>query len=109
MLIQYSTGIIALVLVALHLLQHGIIVPYGVSLAFQNVLNSYKSIINASLLELLLIVILVHGFNGLRVILLEWRQGKAWTKHVNTLIVTAIAITIVYGTKTVILAASAMH
>jgi succinate dehydrogenase / fumarate reductase membrane anchor subunit len=59
---------------------------------------------DGSLLELLLVVVLLHGFNGLRMILLEWRQSARWTSWVNGGIVVASLVAILYGTRTVIFA-----
>lgn len=104
MQLQYATAIAALVLVGLHLLMQGVLVPYGVAISFQQVLVTYRSWINGSLLEILLIVVLAHGFNGARIILLEWRQTKGWTTLVNLGSLAAALISIAYGTRTVILA-----
>ena len=93
-------------LVALHLLMQGVLVPYGEAVKFQHVLSLYKNAVDAALLELLLVVILAHGFNGLRIILVEWRQGSGWRKGVNWgLLVTTLAV-VGYGTRTVVLAAT---
>src|ERR1035438_766572 len=83
MQVQYVTAIAAIVLVTLHLLMQGVLVPYYKSIDFQQVLSVYRSWVNGSLLEILLIVVVVHGFNGLRTILLEWRQSATWTTRVN--------------------------
>lgn len=106
MQLQYATAILALFLVGLHLLMQGVIVPYGTALSFQRVLSLYKDWINGSLLELLLVVVLAHGFNGVRIILVEWRQTKAWTAWVNRGTLVAAILAIAYGTKTVVLAAT---
>lgn len=104
MLIQYATAVAALVLVSIHLLMQGVLVPYYKAIDFQHVLSVYRSWVDLSLLEMLLIVVVAHGFNGLRVILLEWRQGLSWSRGVNwgTLVI-AVAV-MGYGTRTVILA-----
>jgi succinate dehydrogenase / fumarate reductase, membrane anchor subunit len=106
MQIQYGTGVLALGLVTIHLLMQGVLVPYGEAVSFQRVLAIYRSAINGALLEILLVVILAHGFNGLRVILLEWRQGGRWTRSVNWTLLLVTVFTISYGTRTVILAAT---
>ncbi len=49
-------------------------------------------------------VVLVHGFNGVRIILHEFRQTKPWTMWVDAGTVLAIVVTVGYGTRTVILA-----
>jgi succinate dehydrogenase / fumarate reductase membrane anchor subunit len=104
MQLQYVTAVLAIGLVTVHLLMQGVLVPYGEAISFQRVLAAYRSAVNGGLLEVLLIVVLAHGFNGLRIILLEWRQGAAWTRGVNWAVLTVALATIVYGTRTVILA-----
>ena len=104
MQLQYVTAVAALVLVALHLLMQGVIVPYQQALNFQHVLETYRDWVNGSLLELLLVVVLLHGFNGLRMILIEWRQTARWTSWVNMGTVVAAVVAIAYGTRTVIFA-----
>jgi len=106
MQIQYVTAVFAIGLVTLHLLMQGVLVPYGDALMFQKVLSLYKDAVNGALLEILLIVVLAHGFNGLRIILLEWRQTAGWTKGVNRTALFAALVTMAYGTRTVILAAT---
>ncbi len=104
MQLQYATALAALVLVTLHLLMQGVLVPYGEALSFQRVLTLYRDWLNGSLLEILLVVVLLHGFNGLRIILLEWRQTRRWSDWVNTGTVVAVILAVAYGTRTVILA-----
>ena len=99
MLIQYVTAVAALFLVGLHLLMQGVIVPYGSAISFQTVLSVYRAPIDGSLLEILLIVILAHGFNGLRIILLEWKQSRTWTRSVNAVVVVVSLALIAYGTR----------
>jgi succinate dehydrogenase / fumarate reductase, membrane anchor subunit len=106
MKLQYVTAVLALVLVAVHLLMQGVLVPYGEAISFQRVLAVYRSAVDASLLEILLVVILAHGFNGLRIVLLEWRQGAAWTRGVNWGVLVVSMAMAAYGTRTVILAAT---
>ncbi len=106
MRIQYVTAILALVLVSLHLLMQGVLLPYGEAISFQRVLSVYRNAVDVTLLELLLVVVLAHGFNGLRIILLEWRQGPTWTSGVNWMVFLATIVTITYGTRTIVLAAT---
>ncbi|HUK75289.1 MAG TPA: succinate dehydrogenase, partial [Nitrososphaerales archaeon] len=96
----------AIVLVSLHLLMQGVLVPYGEAVSFQRVLSVYRSAVDAALLEVLLLVVLAHGFNGLRIILLEWRQEAAWTRGVNWGVLVVTLALMGYGTRTVILAAT---
>jgi succinate dehydrogenase membrane anchor subunit len=106
MQLQYVTAVAAIVLVTVHLLMQGVLVPYGEAVSFERVLSVYRSAVDAALLEILLVVILAHGFNGLRIILLEWRQGAGWTRGVNWAVLALTLATIAYGTRTVILAAT---
>jgi succinate dehydrogenase membrane anchor subunit len=106
MRLQYVTAVLALFLVSIHLLMQGVLVPFGEALLFQRVLSVYRNAVDGALLELLLVVVLAHGYNGLRVILLEWRQGARWTSGVNWAVLAAALATIGYGTRTVILAAT---
>lgn len=104
MQLQYATAIAALVLVSLHLLMQGVLFPYSTALAFQHVLAVYRSWIDGTMLELLLVVVVAHGFNGLRMILLEWKQSKGWTTWVDIGTLLAVGLAIIYGTRTVVLA-----
>jgi succinate dehydrogenase / fumarate reductase membrane anchor subunit len=104
MQVQYATAVAAIVLVGLHLLMQGVLVPYSEAISFQRVLSLYKSWINGSLLEILLLVVLAHGFNGFRIILLEWKQTKGWTAWVNRGTLAAALVAMAYGTRTVLLA-----
>jgi succinate dehydrogenase / fumarate reductase membrane anchor subunit len=104
MLIQYLTAAAALVLVTFHLLLQGVLVPYSTALSFNRVLSVYRGIIDGSLLEILLGVVVVHGFNGLRIMLLEWRQGRTWSRFTNYGTLIAILAVMGYGTRTIVLA-----
>jgi len=106
MQLQYGTAILAIGLVTVHLLMQGVLVPYGEAISFQRVLSVYRNVVDAALLEVLLIVVLAHGFNGLRIILLEWRQSARWTRGVNWVVLLVTLAAISYGTRTVILAAT---
>ena len=83
MQLQYATAVAALFLVGLHLLMQGVLVPYSTAISFDRVLSIYKSWIDGSLLEILLVVVVAHGFNGLRIMLVEWKQGRGWTSAAN--------------------------
>ena len=106
MQLQYGTAILAIGLVTVHLLMQGVLVPYGEAVMFQHVLSVYRNAVDGALLEILLVVVLAHGFNGLRIILLEWRQSGRWTKGVNWAVLVVTLAMIAYGTRTVILAAT---
>jgi len=50
-----------------------------------------------------LILLSIHGFNGLRVILLELKQGRKYEKVVSYGCIVAIIALITYGTRTIIM------
>jgi succinate dehydrogenase / fumarate reductase membrane anchor subunit len=104
MLVQYVTAVAAVVLVATHLIMQGVIYPYATAISFSNILSIYQNGFYAVFLEVLLIVVLVHGFNGVRIILHEWRQSTPWSRWVDIGTVLAILVSVGYGTRTVILA-----
>lgn len=104
MLVQYLTAIAAVVLVAFHLLMQGVLVPYGDAISFGTIQAIYQNAIYAAFLEVLLVVVLIHGFNGVRVILHEWRQTALWGRWVDAGTVLSILASVGYGTRTVILA-----
>jgi succinate dehydrogenase / fumarate reductase, membrane anchor subunit len=103
MKIHYITGVAALFVVAIHIMMR-LIMPYNMSLEYENVVLNYKNIFYALLLESILILIAIHGFNGLRVILLELRQNEIWEKGVNILVLIGLVGIIAYGTRTIIIA-----
>jgi succinate dehydrogenase / fumarate reductase membrane anchor subunit len=104
MLVQYATAVAAVALVAVHLAMQGLINPYVVNISFNNILSIYRNGFYALFLEALLVVVLVHGFNGLRIILHEWRQTAPWGTWVDWGTVLAIIASVAYGTRTIILA-----
>ena len=103
MKIHYFTGVGALFVVAIHIMMR-LIMPFNMSLEFENVILNYKNIFYALLLESILILIAIHGFNGLRVILLEIRQTLMWERAVNIIVIVAMIGIIAYGTRTIIIA-----
>jgi len=104
MLIQYATAVVAVALVSVHLIMQGVIYPYTTAISYSNILSIYNNGFYAVFLEALLVVVLVHGFNGVRIILHEIRQTRAWRTWVDAGTVVAIVVTVGYGTRTVILA-----
>lgn len=104
MLIQYVTAVAAVLLVSIHLIMQGVFYPYSTAISFGTILSIYKSAFYAIFLELLLVVVLVHGFNGVRIIFHEWRQSAPWSRWVDLGTVIAIVASVGYGTRTVILA-----
>ncbi|HSL13255.1 MAG TPA: succinate dehydrogenase [Nitrososphaeraceae archaeon] len=103
MKIHYITAVGALFVVAIHIMMR-LIMPFNMSLEFENVILNYKNVFYALLLESILILIAIHGFNGLRVILLEIRQTQIWERGVNILVIVAMIGIIAYGTRTIIIA-----
>jgi len=103
MKIHYITGVGALFVVAVHIMMR-LIMPYNMSLEFENVILNYKNIFYSLLLESILVLIAIHGFNGLRIILLELRQNEIWEKGVNILVILGLIGVIAYGTRTIIIA-----
>ena len=101
MKIHYITGIAALFVVAVHIMMR-LIMPYDMSLEYENVIANYHNIPYIILLESILVLIAIHGFNGLRVILPELRQSKAWEDGVTILTIAAMMGVIAYGTRTII-------
>ena len=104
MLIQYGTGVVAIALVFVHLIMQGVLTPYSTAISFGTILSIYRSWFYAAFLEALLLVVLVHGFNGVRIILHEWRQTTLWSRWVDWGTVLAIVVSVAYGTRTIILA-----
>jgi succinate dehydrogenase / fumarate reductase, membrane anchor subunit len=101
--IHYLTGILALFAVAVHILFR-LIMPFGQSLLYQNVVSNYHNIFYALLLESILILISIHGFNGLRVILVELKQSTKWESTITILVLIAMIGIIAYGTRTIVIA-----
>jgi succinate dehydrogenase / fumarate reductase membrane anchor subunit len=76
--------------------------PFGQSLEYQNVIANYHNIYYVVLLELILIFVSIHGFNGLRIILLELKQSDRWESIMTILVLAAMIGIIAYGTRTII-------
>ena len=79
MKIHYGTALASVGLVAVHILMR-LTTGFADSLSYENVLANYRSVPYVIMLELILILLAVHGFNGLRVILLELKQGRVYEK-----------------------------
>ena len=102
MKIHYVTGLAALLTVAVHVMMR-VITPFSMSLEYENVVANYQNILYSLLLESILILVSIHGFNGLRVMLLELRQDVKWEKFVMLFTLTAMLVVIGYGTRTIII------
>jgi len=101
MKVHYGTAIAAVALVAVHVLMR-LTQGYAESLEFESVLANYKFVPYAIMLELILILLSIHGFNGLRVILLELKQGRIYEKAVSYGCFVAMIGLIAYGSRTII-------
>ena len=104
MLVQYVTAVLAVALVSIHLVMQGLILPYDQAISFNNIKSIYQNGLYATFLEALLVVTLVHGFDGVRVILHEWRQTAPWSRWVDIGTILAIVVSVGYGTRTIVLA-----
>jgi succinate dehydrogenase / fumarate reductase, membrane anchor subunit len=78
-------------------------VPFSMSLEYENVVANYQNILYALLLESILVLISIHGFNGLRIMLLELRQEAKWEKFVTVFTLATALVVICYGTRTIII------
>jgi len=102
MKIHYGTALAAVALVAVHVLMR-LTQSFSESLEYENVIANYQFIPYAGMLEIILILLSIHGFNGLRVILLELKQGKMYEKAVSYGCVAAMVGLIAYGSRTIIM------
>lgn len=102
MKIHYGTALAAVALVAVHILMR-MTMGFADSLEYDTVLANYKFIPYAIMLELILVLLSVHGFNGLRVILLELKQGRVYEKAVSYGCLAAMFALIAYGSRTIIM------
>ena len=107
MKIHYLTALVAVALVIVHIMVR-VMQGFSDSLLFDNVIANYQFIPYAIVLEAILILISVHGFNGLRVILLEVKQGRAYENAVTYGGLAAMIVLIAYGSRTIIMASMGM-
>lgn len=107
MKIHYGTALGAVALVAIHVLFR-MTQNFSESLQYESVIANYHFLPYAIMLELILILLSVHGFNGLRVILLELKQGIGYEKAVNYGCLGAMAVLIAYGSRTILMAGFGM-
>ena len=102
MKIHYGTALAAVALVAVHILMR-MTMGFADSLEYETVLANYKFVPYAIMLELILVLLSIHGFNGLRVILLELKQGRTYEKAVSYGCLAAMFALIAYGSRTIIM------
>ena len=107
MKIHYLTALVAVGFVIIHIMVR-VTQGFSDSLLFDNVIANYKSIPYAVVLEAMLILISVHGFNGLRIILLELKQGNTYENVVTYGCLAAMIVLIAYGSRTIIMASMGM-
>ncbi|MDQ3839608.1 MAG: succinate dehydrogenase [Thermoproteota archaeon] len=103
MKLHYITGLGALFVVAVHVLMR-LVMPFSMSLEYQNVVENYRILWYALLLESILVLISIHGFNGLRIMLIELRQNGKWERFVTIFTLAAMLVVLIYGTRTIIIA-----
>ena len=108
MLLHYFSGIGILVSGAVHLSLVFFFGSYEENLSFDSgifsVIAVYRNFAFALTLELLLVFVAFHAFNGLRVILIELHKGKKWEMSVNWVLTVIATFLVIYGTRTVLLA-----
>jgi len=107
MKIHYGTALASIALVAVHILFR-LTQGFAESLQYENVLANYQFLPYAGMLEIILILLSIHGFNGLRVILLELKQGKSYEKSVTYGCIAAMTIVILYGSRTIFMTSMGM-
>jgi len=100
MKIHYGTALAAVALVAVHILFR-FTQNFAESLQYESVIANYQFLPYAGMLEIILILISIHGFNGLRVVLLELKQGNQYEKSVTIGCLVAMVAVILYGSRTI--------
>jgi succinate dehydrogenase hydrophobic anchor subunit len=108
MLLHYITGLGIVFAGGLHLFTVFLTGSYFQNLAFSggaySVIEVYRNLMLAFSLELLLIFVDYHALNGIRVILMEFRQGKGWESGVSWILAVAGTLLLLYGTRTILIA-----
>lgn len=107
MKIHYSTALGSVALVAIHIMFR-LTQNFHDSLQFDNVLINYSILSYSILLESILILISIHGFNGLRIILLELNQGKIYENIVTYGCLASMIALITYGSRTILMTSMGM-
>jgi len=104
---HYGTALAAVALVAVHVLFR-LTQGFSESLQYESVIANYQFLPYAGMLEIILILLSIHGFNGLRVILLELKQGRAYEKVVSYGCIAAMLAVIAYGSRTIFMTSMGM-
>src|SRR3989338_1977709 len=107
MKIHYGTALASVALVAVHILFR-LTQGFAESLQYESVIANYEFLPYAGMLEIILILLSIHGFNGLRVILLELKQGPTFEKSVTYGCIAAMALIILYGSRTIFMTSMGM-
>lgn len=102
MLIHYITAIILVIVLTAHLLLHSpfIGLNFETSLNFDIAKSNLQGL--SPLFALLVIAAVIHGVNGLRILLLELSQNKGWSIFVNILAVILTIALLVVGLSTLV-------
>ena len=107
MKIHYGTAVAAVALVAVHILFR-LTLGFAESLEYENVIANYQFLPYAGMLEIILVLLSIHGFNGLRTILIELKQGPSYEKAVSYGCVAAMVAVIAYGSRTIFMTSMGM-
>lgn len=99
--IHYATALASVAFVALHVLMR-LTSGFTDSLEYERVVANYQFLPYAGILVVILVLLSIHGFNGLRVILLELHQGKKYERGVTVLCLVLMVAVIAYGSRTII-------
>lgn len=104
MFIHFMAGLIILVLGAAHFasLTFLEVRSYGQALIYGSVLMVYKGW--AVALEIFLLFVTFHTFNGFRKILLELKQGSRYERTISMAMLSIGLVVFIYGTRTILLA-----
>lgn len=100
MLLHYITAIILVVVLTAHLLLHSPFVglDFETSLKFDIAKSNLQGF--SPVFALLVIAAVIHGVNGLRILLLELSQNKGWNIIVNIFVVVLIIALLIVGLST---------
>ncbi len=107
MKIHYGTALGAVALVAVHILMR-LTQGFSESLQYESVIANYQFLPYAGMLEIILILLSIHGFNGLRTILIELKQGRSYEKAVSYGCIAAMVAVIGYGSRPVFMTSMGM-
>ena len=108
MLFHYITGLGIVIVGGIHLFTVFLTGSYVQNLTFMggpySIIAIYKDAIFAVTLELLLIFVDYHALNGIRVILIEFHQGRGWERAVSWVLTIIGVVLLIYGTRTILIA-----